>query len=113
MANTLITLERIVGDRLTPIAAQLYQGGSAVNLTGLTVTFTMIADDGTAVVTEQAATLDVAASGKVSYGLAAVNVNTAGVFWMWFSVVGSGSKVDTFPNDGRKFKLIIHPKTQS
>lgn len=108
-----VTLHRVVGDRLTPIAAQLYQSGSAVDLAGKTVLFHMVDDAGNVIVNEQAATVDVEASGKVSYGLAANDVDEAGVFWMWFIVVGTGSKRDSFPANGRSFKLVIKPKTES
>ena len=111
--NNIIEVHRMVGDRLTPIAGQLYQGGAPVNLTGLTVVFRMINNAGDVIVDDEAATIDVAASGKVSFGLSADDVDEAGTFWMWFIVVGAGSKEDSFPCDGRKFKLVIHEDTET
>lgn len=110
MPNNLITIERMVGDRLTPFSMQLIQSGAAVDLTGKTVLFRMEEKEGTVVVDDASATIDVAASGKVSYAPAEEDVDTPGEYFAWFIVVGSGSKRDTYPHDGNKYQIILHGK---
>ena len=102
-----------VGDTLTPVAKQLKQKGTngvleVVNLTGLTVKFTMVNEAGVKVV--DAATTGVtvtdAANGKVTYDFQAADVVNAGTFNAYFHVY-SGDERDTFPAEGDEFQVII------
>ena len=102
-----------VGDTLTPLGAQLKQKSTsgtyqAVDLTGLIVKFSMVAEDGTSVVDETTTgvTIEDADDGKVSYDFQAADVTTAGTYYGWFHVY-SGSERDTYPVDGRKFRIEI------
>ena len=110
MPNSLITIDRIVGDRRTPLAAKLYQSGAAVVLTGSTVLFHMVAANSDIKVDEADATIDGATTGEVSYAPTAADVDTPGIFYGWFIVVGSDSKRDTFPSDGRKYQIVFHER---
>lgn len=109
------THEIAVGDTLTPLGARLRQLGTSgvyedVNLTDKTVTFKMVAEDGTVVVPETSTgvTVVTASEGKVKYDFAAEDVDEAGVFYAWFRVADTGGETDTFPRGGRQFKIIIH-----
>jgi hypothetical protein len=102
-----------VGDTLTPMGAQLKQRGAdgtyaAVDLTGLTVKFSLVAEDGTLVVDETTTgvTVEDAEEGKVSYDFQAADVDTAGTYYGWFHVYDSTER-DTYPVDGRKFRIEI------
>lgn len=105
-----------VGDTLTPLAVQLKQkdvNGSlaAVNLTGLTVKFSMANSAGTAVVSEvtTGVTVTEASTGKVQYDFQASDVASAGTFYGWFSVY-SGSEKDTYPAGSKKLIIeIVNP----
>ena len=44
--------------------------------------------------------------GSVQYAWQSADVANAGTYWVWFAVTESG-KVDTFPVDGRKRKVVI------
>lgn len=102
-----------VGDTLTPLAVQLKQKDSngalaAVNLTGLTVKFTMVNSAGTVIVNEATTgvTVTTAASGLVQYDFQAADVVTSGTFYGWFTVY-SGTEKDTYPAGGRKLTIEI------
>lgn len=102
-----------VGDTLTPLGCQLKQASTtgtlaAVNLTGLTVKFTMVSADGTVVVNEATTGVSVtdAANGKVQYDFQTADVANAGTFYGWFTVY-SGSEHDTYPVGGRKLVIQI------
>ena len=102
-----------VGDTLTPLACQLKQRDAngtlaAVNLTGLTVKFTLVNSAGTKVVDEgtTGVTVTDAANGKVQYDFQTADVATAGTFYGWFTVY-SGTEHDTYPAGGRKLVIQI------
>jgi len=97
-----------VGDLRTPIGAQLFQGGSAIDLTGLAVEFKMIDEDGATKVAQSGTgvTLDDAANGKVSKTFVADDVDTAGNFFGYF-VVLNGSDGDHFPVDQQGLLIQI------
>ncbi len=102
-----------IGDTLTPLAVQLKQRDSTgtlsnVNLSGLTVKFTMVDSSGTTIVDEATTGVTVtdAATGKVSYDFQTADVDVAGVFYGWFTVY-SGSEYDTYPVGGRKLVIEI------
>lgn len=101
-----------VGDTLTPLAVQLKQKNAsgtleAVNLSGLTIKFSMCDDAGTVIVDEATTGVTVtdASSGKVQYDFQAADVDAAGTFYGWFHVY-NGAERDTFPAGGRN--LIIN-----
>lgn len=99
------------GDTRTPIARTLQQTNAtgtyeAVDVTDLTVTFKMVDKDGTAVVSNAAATKVDAAAGKVQYDFQEADVDTVGVYFGWFIVTESG-ETDHFPADGRTMRIEI------
>lgn len=100
-----------VGNRRTSIADTLIDAdGDAIDLTGHTVAFRMIAADGTVKVDNAAATVDDATAGNVSYAWAAADVDTAGTYYYWWIVTrASNSKTERFPGDGRKRLVILCP----
>ena len=102
-----------VGDTLTPVAKQLKQKGEngvlgAVNLTGLTVKFSLVSEAGVKVVDEATTGVTVtdAANGKVTYDFQAADVANAGTFTAYFHTY-SGTERDTFPSEGDEFQVII------
>ena len=99
------------GDTLNPIGGSLVRSGSAVDLTGLTVVFRMIAKDGTTKVNNQAATIVSAAAGTVQYTFDAADVDTPGEFWGWF-IVFDGTPKEHFPCNGRKLRIMIRSENQ-
>lgn len=107
-----------VGDTLVVLAAELYRLNTsgveaAADLTGDTVTFTMInAATGTVVVNAAAAVVDTAASGLVHYDLQAADVATAGVYWYTFRQVESTEKA-SFPVNPKQGVIWIHSNTQT
>lgn len=110
----MIIHDRMIGNTLTPLGAQLKQRNASgvyvpVVLTGLTVKFKMVAEDGTVTVAETSTgvTIADATNGKVEYDFLAADVDTAGTYWGWFYVY-SGTEYDSFPSDGRTFKIVIH-----
>ena len=102
-----------VGDTLTPLGCVCQQKSTtgvlaAVNLTALTVKFTMVNEAGTVVVNEATTGVTVtdAANGKVQYDFQTADVATAGTFYGWFTVY-SGTEHDTYPIGGRKLVIQI------
>lgn len=94
-----------VGDTLTPLYVVLQQADedgvlTAVNLTGKTVKFRLVDNRGTVKTAETTTgvTVTSAADGEVSYDFQTADVDTAGLYWGWFTVY-SGSERDTFPAD--------------
>jgi len=110
--------ERRVGDTAKVYSAVLtHKNASGVDtakdLTGLSVTFTMI-DAATLVtkVSAQAATIVTAASGIVSYDFQSADVDTAGVYWGSFRVTES-AETDTYPASPAEGPIWIHSATQT
>jgi len=105
-----------VGDTLTPLAVALKQRDAngalaAVNLTGLTVKFSMANSVGTLVVNEATAGVTVtnASTGLVQYDFQTADVANAGTFYGWFSVY-SGDEKDTYPAGSKKLVIeIVNP----
>jgi len=84
----------------------------AKNLTGLSVTFTMInAATGVAKVSAAAATIVTAASGIVSYDFQSADVDTAGVYWATFKVTES-AETDSYPVTPDQGVIWIHSATE-
>lgn len=106
MPNTITEHRIVVGDTLQPISATLTRNNTAVNLTGLTAKFRMVAKDGTVVIDNATATIVSAANGQVSYTFTSGQVATAGEYWGWF-LIFSGDAYEHFPHDGRKLRIYI------
>ena len=110
--------ERRVGDTAKVYSAVLtYKSTAGVDtakdLTGLSVTFTMVnAATGVAKVSAAAATIVTAASGIVSYDFQAADVDTAGVFWGSF-IVTESAETDTYPASPAEGPIWIHSATQT
>ena len=111
----MVVHEIAVGDTQTPVGARLKQLGESgvyedVNLANKTVTFKMVAEDGTIVVdwTPTGVTVVTESEGKVKYDFTAADVDTAGTFYAWFRVTDVNGETDTFPAGGRKFKIVIY-----
>ena len=112
--------ERRVGDTVTVYSANLVAKDNssppadvAKNLTGLTVTFTMINAATLATkVSAAAATIVTAASGIVSYDFVAADVDTAGIYWGSFKGVESAES-GTYPASPCDGVIWIHSATQT
>jgi len=110
--------ERRVGDTTKVYSAVLtYKSTAGVDtakdLTGLSVTFTMInAATGVAKVSAAAATIVTAASGIVKYDFVAADVDTAGVYWGSF-VVTETAETDTYPASPAQGPIWIHAASQT
>ena len=110
--------KRRLGDTTKVYSAVLtYKNTSGVDtakdLTGLTVTFTMInAATGVAKVSAAAATIVTAASGIVSYDFQAADVDTAGIYWGTFRVTES-AETDSYPATPNEGPIWIHSATRS
>jgi hypothetical protein len=106
--------DRGVGDTGTPLAATLERpDGTAVNLTGLTVSFQMVSQatgaDKVAETTSNVVLTD-AANGQVKYTFQDADVDTAGTFYAYFRVIITGDDKDTFPAIGKEMEVVIHPR---
>jgi len=97
-----------VGDTLTPLGAALKQSNKAVVLTGKSVEFKLVRDDGQVVQdwTADGVTIVDETAGKVQYDFQPADVNEAGNFYGFFRV-GLGGEWDTFPPDGRRLRITI------
>ena len=106
------------GDTRTVLPVTLQQPDSAgvlqpVNLTGLTVTFTMVnAATSTTKVNAASATIVSAAAGTVNYDFQSANVDTPGIYWGTFSVSQSG-ETDAFPVAAKGLKILIDGPTKT
>lgn len=100
-------LEIDVTATLPKVTVQLFDGDTAVNLTGATVTFTLRDAQGTAVVLDAAATLLDATNGIVEYQLADADVDDVGFFFAQFTITISGESY-LIPNDStQRLRLRI------
>jgi hypothetical protein len=110
--------ERRVGDTTKVYSAVLTAKSTsgvdtAKDVTGLTITFTMInAATGAVKVSAQAATIVTAASGIVKYDFVAADVDTAGVYWGTF-VVTESAETDSYPASPAQGPIWIHSATQT
>ena len=117
---TQVTHRRRVGDLRTVLPVTLKQADEsgtlqAVNLTGLSVEFTMVnAATGAVKVaqTSTGVTVVTAASGTVNYDFSAAGVDAAGVYWGTFVVIQSGEE-DSFPVMQQGLKICIDSDTQT
>ena len=111
---------RRVGDLRTVLPVTLQQPDATgllqpVDLTGLTVTFSMV--DAATGATKVAATstgvsIVSAVAGTVNYDFSAAGVDTAGVYWGTFKVTQSG-ETDAFPVATKGLKILIDSATQT
>ena len=86
---------------------------TAKNLTGLSVTFTMINAATLATkVSAAAATIVTPASGIVSYDFVSADVDTAGIYWGTF-VVTESAETDAYPASPCDGPIWIHSATQT
>lgn len=100
--------EITAGDTRTPLGVVLTQDGDAIDLTGMTVKFKMVREDGKVIVAETDANVTVidAQAGKVQYAFQDEDVLSHGVFFAWFTVYSSGKR-DAIP-PGRRFRIKIN-----
>jgi hypothetical protein len=98
-----------LNDGRTPFKATLMQSGSAVNLTGLTVKFKLVAADGTVVLadTTTGVTVLVAANGTVEYDFSTLAAHSYNELFGYFIVI-NGIKTDHFPVKHRELRFRIH-----
>jgi len=102
--ETVVT--RVVGNREAVAAELVDMNGAAVNLTGLTMVCRMVENTaGTVKLNNAAATIDVAADGKVSYTPAAIDVDTAGTYAVYF--IDDATIDRRWPYDGPRFLLKL------
>jgi hypothetical protein len=112
------THRRRVGDTRTLLYATLVQPNTSgvdtvVNLTGLTVKFSMVnAATGTIEIVETTTgvTVETAASGTVKYDFLAAGVDTAGIYNAWF-VVYDGAEADHIPVKRQDLRILIDSDT--
>lgn len=111
--NPLTISRRVIGDR-EPIAHQLCDNkGAPLDLTGKTIVFRLVAlSDGAVIVDDAAATIDEAATGKVSYTPAAEDVDTAGAYAAYFLDTTS-SPPRRFPYDAARLQIHIYAENDN
>lgn len=81
---------------------------TAVDLTGLTVKFLMVDEDGTESVSETTTGVTVvsAAAGTVNYDFSTAGVDETGRYYAYFRVY-NGSEFDTFPVESRDLVVCV------
>ncbi len=105
MADQVIT--RQVDDTLIPIASTLTQAdGTVVDLSGMTVNFTLVLPDGTVKLAATAATITDATNGEVQYDLQAADVDTAGTYWAYFIAIDGGES-NTYPVEQGALRIVF------
>lgn len=112
--------QRRVGDTRTTLSVTLQQPDSTgtlqpVNLSGLTVEFSMVnAATGATKIAKTGTGITVvsAAAGTVNYDFSAAGVDTAGIFWGTFTVTQSG-ETDAFPVKSQDLKILFDSATQT
>jgi hypothetical protein len=88
-------------DRLPELVATCLASGVAADLTtAVSVAFHMRSEGGGAAKVDAAAVVVNAAGGIVKYSWAAVDTDTSGSYEAEFEVTWSGSRTETFPNNG-------------
>lgn len=103
---------RQVGDRRIAIAATLKRfDGTVVDLSSLTLKFTMVDSEGGVKVVETATgvTVTSATDGEVQYDPLAADVDTKGTFFAYFIAETAGGLQDMFPAVKGEFKICIFP----
>lgn len=106
--NSRITLKRVLGSA-EAIPAQLHDNqGTAINLSGKTIRCRIVdTDGGTVIVNNQAATIQEAATGKVSYSpsVEEVALLVKGKYAIYFYDDDSVDKL--YPYDGPQYLLRV------
>lgn len=98
------------GDTAPALRATLKDpDGTAVDLTGATVKFSMRTASGTVLVNKQSVTLVTANAGIVEYAWQAGDTDTAGTHLGEFEVTHTDATVETFPNDSYA-RVIVTPQ---
>ena len=114
------THRRRVGDTRTVLPVTLQQANesgvaTAIDLTGLSVTFKMVnAATGATKIAATATGVSVvtAASGTVNYDFSAGGVDEAGIFWGTFLVTESG-QTDAVPVERSGLQILIDSDTET
>lgn len=103
-------LTRKQNDTGPPIDDTLQTDGSADDLSGATVAFTLwpVGTD-TPTVDENTSnvTVEDAANGQVEYSFASNDLNSTGVFYYEWEVTFSSGEIRTYPNDERGVPLKV------
>ena len=104
---------RAVGDTLAKLAVTIQNNGTARDLTGLTVKFYMVDDEGNVAIAPTAATVTDDTAGQVEYDFTALQVAEEGEFYGWFKVYGgvAGTEPDTYPDDEDGIHIVIFSET--
>lgn len=89
-------------DNTLPILRRQLQNGSgtAINLTGATVTFYMRSKDGTQIINGASCAIEDAVNGWVTYTFTAAQTAVAGFHNAEFKVEYSPGNFESFPNEG-------------
>jgi hypothetical protein len=101
---------RHVGDTEVALAATLVRpDGTVVDLTGLTVKFTMVDSAGADVIaeTDTGVTVTDADSGEVQFTFSAAQVTTGATYYGYFVVIDGTGNRDTFPVRQRDLRISI------
>lgn len=108
------TWQRVAGDKSAIAATLLDATGAAVDLTNRSIVCRVLGYDpdneatlDVVHVADQAATLDNAAAGQVSYTPAAGELNAAGCYAVYFLEIIAGAVVDRWPGDGPRWVLRL------
>jgi len=90
------------GDLRPPVQGSLkWENGTAVDLTGCSVTFTMIDENGTKKVNAVSASIvGSPTDGKVKYEWSGTDTDTAGAYSAYFTVTFADAKTQKFPSKG-------------
>ena len=104
----------ITQDALTPaLTATLYADGKIQDLTGATVTLTVLSPDASTVYLTNSATVTDAVNGGVSYTWATNDTAVAGDYLFYFKATFSDSSVKYFPTEGYSTLTITPALTGS
>lgn len=107
-----------IGDSLVALDVELFRSNAsgvseAADLTGHTVTFTLInAADGTTLIDADSVTITTADEGRVRYEWDAADITTAGTYRGTF-VATSGGKNASFPVNPKSLEVWIHGPNQT
>jgi archaellum component FlaF (FlaF/FlaG flagellin family) len=102
---------RHVGDTEVAIAATLQRPDeTAVDVTSCTVRFKVVSTGGVVKVAESDTNVTVtdAANGQVQYNPQSADVDTAGIYWAYFTVEDASNNTDTFPAKQGDLEIVFH-----
>ncbi len=112
LRNSVQTIQRVLGNQ-EPVGAILLDiDGVVHDVSGLTILFRMILMlDSTVKIDNAAAAIDDGPTGKVSYTFQAVDVDTTGLYAMYFI---DDTAIDRlWPYDGARFQLDLQIEADS